>query len=241
MELSVVIPAYNEARRIGPTLDRIRSYLQEDLPDHEIILVDDGSMDDTVSVAQNAGGSSLRVLRNEKNLGKGAAVKKGMLEAQGDYILFTDSDLSTPIEELRAFMEKAREGWDVVIASRNAKGANKEVKQPFFRQLLGRGFPFLVRMLGLGAFSDTQCGFKLFRNEVAYKILPLQRREGFAFDVELLYLVRLKGFSLAELPVVWLDKEESKVFLLRDGWKMVGDLLRIRFDQWSGKYGKKNP
>jgi dolichyl-phosphate beta-glucosyltransferase len=238
MEISVVIPAFNEANRIAPTLRRVEAFMDEHFPEHELILVDDGSSDGTAEVAENSIQAPLKVIRNEWNLGKGSSVKKGMMAAQGRMILFSDSDLSTPIEELLPFVKVMEKGGDVVIASRNAEGANKEVKQPLYRQLLGKGFPLIVRVLGLGNFSDTQCGFKLFRKEVAHSILPLQRTKGFAFDVELLFLARHQGFRIEEIGVKWVDKEESKVTPVRDGLAMFGELFRIRWRQWTGGYRK---
>ncbi len=236
MKVSVVIPAFDEANRILPTLRRIEGYMKETFGEHEIIVVDDGSKDRTVELIQEEGIPSVRILRNEKNLGKGASVKKGVLQAKGEMILFSDSDLSTPIEEIDAFVKAIETGADIAIASRNAKGANKEVKQPVYRQSMGKLFPLFVRLLGLGNFSDTQCGFKMFKKEAAQRLFSYQRMKGFIFDVEVLFLAKKSGYEMKELPVTWLDKEESKVIPFRDGPKMLAGLLAIWWNALRGAY-----
>ncbi|MGM5488839.1 MAG: dolichyl-phosphate beta-glucosyltransferase [Nanobdellota archaeon] len=231
MKLSVVIPVWNEERRIGATLDRIRDYLAT--VEYEILVVDDGSTDATARIVSEYPG--VRLLQYKRNRGKGYAVKQGLLQARYPLVLYTDSDLATPIEELEKLMAFV-ERYDVVIASRNLAGSKIMVQQPLYRQVMGKGFPLLVNMLALRGFRDTQCGFKLFRTSVARKIVGLQTFDGFSFDVELLVIATRLGYKIKEVPVVWIDKKGSTVRPLRDGAGMLLDLLRLNHNRISGKY-----
>ena len=228
--LSVVIPAYNEGRRLPPTLEKIQRHLAGRA--HEIVVVDDGSEDDTAARAAAAG---VTVLRNEGNRGKGYSVRRGMLQARGDRRLMTDADLSTPIEELDRLMAKMDEGYDVVIASRALPESNIEVRQPWYRENTGRLFNLFVRALAVPGVKDTQCGFKLFSAAAARDVFSAARVDGFSFDVEALFLARKKGYRIAEVPVLWRNDAASRVSLLR-GALAFPDLLRIRANDWSGRY-----
>ena len=228
--ISLVIPCFNEEGRIDATLERSIAFLESRGEPWEIVVVDDGSLDATSDVVRRRSGASRRVrlLRNERNHGKGWAVREGFRAASGDFILFSDADLSTPIEELSRFVDKAREGFDLVIASRVVEGAEIVTPQSFSRRLSGGVFRTLVRSLGLSSFRDTQCGFKLMRRETAAPILDAVATQGFAFDVELLLRAESAGLRIAELPVPWSDAAGSKVRLFPDALRMMLDLLRLR-------------
>jgi dolichyl-phosphate beta-glucosyltransferase len=230
--LSVVIPAFNEADRLPRTLARLGAFLREFGRGHEILVVDDGSKDETSEKARAAGAT---VLRNDTNRGKGHAVRRGMLEARGQRRLMTDADLSTPIEELPRFLDKLAEGYDVVIGSRAMAGANIEVHQPWFRENMGRLYNLFVRALALPGLRDTQCGFKLWTAEAARASFADARLDGFSFDVEALYLARKRGYRIAELPVTWRNDAASRVSL-GSGSAAFPDLVRIRLNEWMGRY-----
>jgi len=230
--LSVVIPAFNEAERLPRTLDRVGAFLRGFGRGHEILVVDDGSLDGTAERARAAGAT---VLRNDTNRGKGHAVRRGMLEARGQRRLMTDADLSTPIEELPRFLEKQAEGYDVVIGSRALPGANVEVHQPWFRENMGRLYNIFVRALALPGLWDTQCGFKLWTAEAARAAFADARLDGFSFDVEALYLARRRGYRIAEVPVTWRNDAATRVSL-GGGSAAFPDLLRIRLNDWMGRY-----
>lgn len=228
--LSVIIPAYNEEARLPATLPVIFGYLAAQPYTWEVLVVDDGSADRTAEVARELGAAhGVRVLRNEPNRGKGFSIRRAMLEARGEWRLFSDADLSTPIDELGKFWPATDKGAAVVIGSRAVAGAQLEVRQPFYREWMGRVFNLIVRLLVLGGIRDTQCGFKLFRADAAEAVFPRQQLDGFAFDVELLVLARRAGFVIREVPVRWINSPATKVSALRDSVRMFADLLRIRF------------
>lgn len=235
MSLSVIIPAYNEENRIKDSLITLISYLDKSKIKYEIILVDDGSTDKTAEVTHHVS-SKIKILRNNSNYGKGGSVKKGIENARYDLILFTDADLATPITELEQMLSYISKGYDLVIASRNLPDSNIVVNQPFYRKILGKSFPILVRLLLLPGIKDTQCGFKLFKEGAAKNIIKLQTINRFAFDVELLYIARKLGFKVKEVPVNWIDKKGSKVNPLKDAYKMFIDLLRIKWNSLNRKY-----
>ncbi|HUS68839.1 MAG TPA: dolichyl-phosphate beta-glucosyltransferase [Kofleriaceae bacterium] len=229
-ELSVVIPAFNEAERLAPTVRAIAAYCAEHHPAHEIIVVDDGSSDRTVELARALGDEleRVRVLPLGQNRGKGAAVRAGVLASTGALVLFSDADLATPIEELEALRRALDGGADIAIASRAAPGADIRVRQHPMRELMGRTFNLMVRVTAVGGIRDTQCGFKLFRGEVARELFGQSKVDGFAFDVEVLWLARNR-YRIAEVPVTWRHVEESKVSPGSDAARMFLDLLRIRW------------
>ncbi len=246
--LSVVIPAYNEARRLPRTLERIAVYLQDAIHRWqvgkdavEVIVVDDGSTDGTSELARTFSDRlpNLQVLRHSPNRGKGYAVKRGMLAARGQFRLFSDADLSTPIDELEKLLPPLLSGEaDVAIASRGLPQSQLLVRQPWAREMLGRLFNLVVQALATPGIWDTQCGFKLFRGEVAERLFALQTLEGFAFDVEVLYLARKFGYRIVEVPVRWLNDPNTKVQTLRHGLQMLRDVLLVRLNDWRGRYAE---
>jgi dolichyl-phosphate beta-glucosyltransferase len=228
--LSVVIPAFDEAERIGPTLAAVRAYLQAKALPAEIIVVDDGSRDGTSerAAAALAGFPAHRIIALPHNQGKGAAVKAGVLEASGDLVLFSDADLSTPIAELDKFNPLIEAGADVVIGSRAVPGADVQVRQRALRENMGKTFNRIVKLLVLKGVPDTQCGFKLFRREAARAVFSEARIRGFGFDVEVLVLCARDGFRVRQVPVVWRNSPPSRVRLLGSSLGMIADLVRIR-------------
>lgn len=237
LNISIIIPAYNEEKRLGTTLVRIVSYMNEMGNDYEIIVVDDGSRDGTMAVAKRFQQYKVRSIRNDRNLGKGNAVHHGMLEAQKSLVLFSDADLSTPIEELEKLAVPILAGEvQVAIGSRAVTGARIEVSQPAYRVAMGKLFNLFVRMIAIGEFYDTQCGFKLFTRNAAQEIFRRQRLFGYGFDVEILTIARRLGFQVAEVPVRWINSAETKVDLLRDSTEMFFDLFKIRLNDFLGRY-----
>jgi len=236
--LSVIIPAYNEEKRIDPALERIFAFLDGQAYAGEVVLVDDCSGDRTSEVAAAAakGRANFRAVRNEVNKGKGYSVRRGMLEAKGEYLLFSDADLSTPIEETTRFIEKMREGYDVLVGSRAMRESNIITYQPWYRQLMGKTFNRIVRGLLVRGIKDTQCGFKMFTREAAQKIFPLQRIERFAFDVEILFLAKKFGHKILEMPVTWKDSPQTRVSTFRDSFSMFAALFAIRLNNLRGLY-----
>jgi dolichyl-phosphate beta-glucosyltransferase len=223
--LSVVIPAYNEERRLPLTLTTVVGHLRRGGRSFEVVVVDDGSVDGTARIASQAG-PEVSVLRMPHR-GKGAAVRAGVLASSGDVVLVTDADLSTPVADLDRLVT-ALDGCGVAIGSRHVAGARIEVPQRLDRRLMGRVFNALVRMLLLPGLRDTQCGAKLFRREVALPVFERCRTEGFAFDVEVLALVRRLGHRVVEVPVAWRNSADSRVRPLTDVPRMVLELLAIR-------------
>jgi glycosyltransferase involved in cell wall biosynthesis len=229
-DLSVVIPAYNEVARLEPSLHRVIDYCRTHCDDFEILVVDDGSTDGTADLVEQvaAGERRVRLIPLGENRGKGAAVRAGVLEARGREILFSDADLATPIEELDKLRHRLTNGCDIAIGSRAAPGADIRVRQHPMRELMGRTFNVLVRLAALGGIRDTQCGFKLFRRDAARDLFARARLDGFAFDVEILWLARGR-YQVAEVPVVWSHVDDSKVSPGGDAARMFIDLLRIRW------------
>jgi len=230
--LSIVIPAYNECERLPPTLDRILRYLGDREGTAEILVCDDGSTDGTSAVAERIlaaqDRTSWRVLPAARNEGKGAAVRRGVLAAAGESILFSDADLSTPIEEIRKLEAALSGGADVAIGSRGRPDSEVEVSQPFYREMMGRVFNTIVRTALVHGICDTQCGFKLFRREAARRVFERAKANGLAFDVEILLLARRLGYRIEEVPVRWIDSPDSRVTLVGGPISMLLDLLRIR-------------
>ena len=232
--LSIVVPAFNEARRLpalfeGLDADADRAAQAADLTVLEVIVVDDGSTDETPGLLAERERTDprLRMIRYEPNRGKGAAVRRGALEAAGDYVLVTDVDLSTPLSELAGLSSALREGNDLAIGSRGLPSSRIGVHQPFHRELMGKTFNGLLRLLTGLPYRDTQCGFKLFRLEAARILFDVQRIDGFAFDAELCLNARRLGMRVSEVPVAWYDRRDTKVKLLRSSLQMALDLLRI--------------
>jgi len=237
--LSIVIPAYDEEKRLPGTLERIKSYLQSGKwKFSEVLVVDDGSRDGTVRVAEDfrARVPSVRVLRNPGNQGKGYSVRHGMMKAKGEWTLFTDADLSTPIEELEKLWTAAQEARaQIAIGSRALNRSLIGVHQPFFRESAGKVFNLAARVVTGLPFWDTQCGFKLFETNAAREIFRRQRLEHFGFDVEVLFIARKLGYSTIEVPVRWNDMAGTKVGAV-SGLAAFLDPLRVRLHQLRGKY-----
>ncbi|MBT3313821.1 MAG: glycosyltransferase family 2 protein [Anaerolineae bacterium] len=233
--LSIIIPAYNEESRLPQTLEQIFTFLEGENYSTEVIIVENGSNDQTFGIAQALTKKypDLRVLHNEK-AGKGLAVRTGILAAKGKYRIFCDADLSMPIEEIRRFIPPNLDN-DIVIASREVEGAVRYA-EPDFRHFTGRIFNLLIRLLALPKLHDTQCGFKCFRADVAENIFQHQHIEGWAFDVELLFIARMRGYEIVELPIPWYYNDESKISVLRDSFRMFFDLLKIRQNARKGNY-----
>lgn len=242
--LSVVIPAYNEEGRLAATVSRIVEYAGSNFDRYEVLVVDDGSTDGTAGLARelSIGRPELSVIRNEENRGKGYSVRRGMLSAGGDLLLLSDADLSTPIEEMDKLLRYIDEGYDVAIGSRGLSDSQVEVRQPWYRERMGKTFNFLVRSLLIRGFRDTQCGFKLFRGEAAGEAFGRSTINGFAFDVEVLVIAERLGFRIREVPVRWLNSPHSKVGVVRDSARMFLDLLVIKMNSLRNAYGpRKSP
>ena len=240
VKVSLVIPAFNEAARIQDSLCNIAEYLKNKAFASEILVVDDGSTDETAALVQHLDFPSLRLIRNDRNRGKGYSVRNGVLSASGDFVLFSDADLSTPIEELDRLLAAAlNEKADVVVGSRGLDRRFIQKHQSAVRETGGRLFNVMVRvLLGLDI-HDTQCGFKLFRRASVQPAFQKQTIDGFGFDPELLFLMSRQGLKILELPVRWRHVEGSKIRFLRDGVRMLTDLLRIRWNYLTGKYSDK--
>jgi glycosyltransferase involved in cell wall biosynthesis len=238
--ISVVIPAYNERQRLPSTLSSILSYFAaRDWPSWEVLVVNDGSKDDTLAVAEKFRDehTGIRVLNNPGNRGKGYSVRHGMLEAEGEWILFTDSDLSAPIEELDTLIAAVRaRNAQVAIGSRAVDRKLITVHQSRFRETAGRIFNLMMRAIVWLPFADTQCGFKLFERGAAKEIFRRQRIERWGFDAEILFIARKLGYKSIEVPVRWSHSEGTKVSMFRDSMNMFLDLFRIRGNQIFGLY-----
>lgn len=228
-----MIPAYNEAGRIQPTLERILAYFNHwARPDlYEILVIDDGSTDNTAAIvnALRMSSPNIRLLALERNRGKGYAVREGVLAARGQYIFFSDADLSTPIEEIDNLLGELEKGADGVIGSRALPDSRLEVRQAILRETMGKTFNKLVQLILSLPYSDTQCGFKGFRYDIARELFKHQTLDGFAFDVEILYLGRQMNFDIREIPVRWRNEGNSKVSVVKDSLKMLRDLIIIRW------------
>ena len=230
MDLSVVVPCFNEQSRLPGSLATALAYLEASGRSFELILVDDGSRDATprlIREAERAHGAVHAVLLPE-NRGKGRALAEGVALARGDLVLVSDADFSAPIDELPRLEAAIACGAAVAIGSRAKRGA-RELDQPLYRRAMGKGFNLLVQALLLPALWDTQCGFKLFRGQVARELFGRLHTDGFAFDVEVLYLARRSGWEVSEVPVRWINSETTRVRALRDSKEMLLDVLRIRF------------
>ena len=235
--LSVVIPAYNEARRLPESLATLNDYLTARPYTWEVIVANDGSEDGTEAVVKEFGSvhGGFHV-HTFPHLGKGAAVKQGMLAASGDYRFLCDADLSMPIELLDRLLPSDAPVADVVIGSREATGARR-IGEPLGRRFMGRVFNVFTRLMATPGIADTQCGFKVFTAQAANTLFPLQTLDGFAFDAEVLFLARKRGLKVAEVGIDWHYRSESKVRPIRDGWRTFRDLVLIRWRWISGKYG----
>jgi len=226
--LSIVIPAYNEEKRLPATLTKVFDFLATQPYTAEVLVAENGSQDATVEIVHQSAARhpQLRLLQ-ESGRGKGRAVRSGMLAARGAYRYMADADLSTPIEEVNRFLPPQLEEYDVAIASREASGAVR-YGEPTYRHVGGRFINLIIRALALPGLHDTQCGFKCFKAGVAQDLFSKQTLNGFAFDVEVLYIARLRGYRIVEVPVPWYFNAESKVSVVRDSLRMIADIYRIR-------------
>ncbi|MBX3000278.1 MAG: glycosyltransferase family 2 protein [Caldilineaceae bacterium] len=238
----MIIPAYNEENRLPDSLEKIRAFLHEQPYRAEVLVVENGSTDDTSGVVQRFGATvdpsepfNIRLLHSAQ--GKGAAVKTGMLVGEGDYLFICDADLSMPIEEVQKFLppQTDLDQYDLAIASREIAGAVR-YGEPFYRHLMGRVFNFVVRTLIIPGIEDTQCGFKCFTREAAQQIFPYQTINGWGFDPEVLYIARLRGLRVLEVPINWYYMTESRVNPIRDTINMLREVLRIRRNGQRGIY-----
>ena len=235
---SIIIPAYNEGARLATTLDRVLNYVAAQRLDAEVIVVNDGSCDQTPDLVHNYAQThpALRLLENPGNRGKGYSVRNGMLHAGGEILLFSDADLSSPIEEAPKLFAAIRSGADIAIGSRWLQPELQAHRQSVLRQVYGRIINLALRiLLGLN-FKDTQCGFKAFTHQAAQTIFPLQEIERWGFDPELLYLARRSGLKVKEVAVVWSHSEGTRINPLRDGLRMFAEVLKIRWNALTGKY-----
>jgi dolichyl-phosphate beta-glucosyltransferase len=228
--LAVVVPAYNEEPRILPTLQRIREYLQGQTYSWAVTIVSDGSTDQTNSIVATfcAANPRFSLLAYEPNHGKGYAVRRGMLEAEGQLMLFSDADLAAPIEEIEKLLERMTPETAVAIGSRPLKESALEIHQPFYREMLGRASNMLIQVMGVPGIHDTQCGFKLFTKDASQKIFSRCKLDGFSFDFEALMIARDLGLRIEEVPIRWAHQEGSKVVLWRDAPKALYDLFKLR-------------
>jgi dolichyl-phosphate beta-glucosyltransferase len=236
---SIVVPAYNEAERIGPSLERILDHIVKSNWSAEIIVVNDGSRDNTATIVQQFARDNpvVRLLENPGNRGKGYAVRNGMMNASGQVLLFTDADLSSPIEEAGKLFDFIERGEaDIAIGSRYLDRGLQTRKQPLYRRMLGRAFNLALRtILGL-SYVDSQCGFKAFNRKAATTVFPATKIEGWGFDPEILFLAKRYGLRVAEVPVSWAHDHRSKINPLLDGARMFSELMRVRLNSLGGKY-----
>jgi glycosyltransferase involved in cell wall biosynthesis len=236
--LSIVIPAYNESARIENALERVLGCVQDRGWDAEILVVDDGSTDDTAAIIQSwmQRYDRLHLILNPGNRGKGYSVRNGLLQAAGDIVMFTDADLSAPIEEAELLIAAIDGGADVAIGSRWLDKQKQTIAQPLYRRFFGRCFNWVTRkVMGL-PYRDTQCGFKAFRREAAQTIFRLQTIERWGFDPEILFIARKLKYSIVEVPVTWGHDERSRISYLKDGMKMLEEMAEIRTNSVRGRY-----
>lgn len=233
--LSIIIPAHNEERRLPQTLEQVVAFVKKQSFASEVIVVENGSRDQTLQIAQDFAARHPFILAiHEAQPGKGRAIRKGMLTATGDYRFFADADFSMPVDQISRFLPPAVDA-PIVIASREAPGAVR-YNEPAYRHFTGRVFNSIIRLLVLHDLDDTQCGFKMFRADAAKELFPRQTLMGWSFDVELLYIARRHGYAIHELGVPWYFNPESKVNVLRDSWRMFTDLIQIRRNGRRGVY-----
>lgn len=244
IDLSIVVPAYNEEARLPATLARIAEYLADQAYSYELIVVDDGSRDNTKGVVESFAAAHpwarYETYPDGRNRGKGAAVRQGMLAAQGREMLFSDADLSTPIEELEALFKPIREGTcDISFASRGLPESKLAVHQPWYREAMGRSFNFVVRKVIGTKISDTQCGFKAFRGDVAHRVFASACVDGFGFDTEIVFIARKWKLRIAEIPVTWRHQDDSRVSPLVAPFQMLRELTLVRLNDLRGRYRER--
>lgn len=237
--LSIIIPAHNEEERLPPSLAQVADFVRQQSYSIEVIVVENGSHDRTLEVAQSFQSSMpyLQVIQ-ETQKGKGLAVRTGMLAAKGKYRIFCDADFSMPVDELSKFIPEDAQSYDIAIASRELP-ESRRVDEPEFRHLIGRVFNSLVRIALLPGLQDTQCGFKAFRDEVAEQLFPLQTMNGWSFDAELLFIAQRLGYGIKEVPITWYYKPGTRLHIVKDSIKMASDLFTIQRNARHGIYDQK--
>ncbi len=237
--LSIIIPAHNEESRLPRTLGQIFDFLEKQSYPSEVLIVENGSSDRTLEIAKEfAAQHSNLIVIHEETRGKGNAVRRGVLDAHGEYRFICDADLSMPIEEIAKFIPPQLSGFDIAIASREAHGAVRH-DEPLYRHLGGRVVNFMIRLLILPGLNDTQCGFKCFHSSTVESIFKQQTLIGWSFDIELLFLARKKKLRIKEIPINWYFDPESKVRAVRDALRMFGDIFKIHANNLRGRYDLK--
>ena len=236
--LSIIVPAYNEERRLPDSLAQIDSFVSAQSYLAELIVVNNNSSDATPQIAEAfAQAHPYAHVLSEPRQGKGAAVKRGMLAGVGDYLIICDADFSMPVEEINKFLPPALDSYDVAIGSRETPGAHR-IDEPGYRHLMGRVFNMVVRILAIHTIQDTQCGFKSFRREIAHELCSRQTIDGWGFDVELLFIALQYGYRLVEVPITWYYRPQSRINPLRDSLSMVLEVLKVRWNGLRGVYKK---
>jgi dolichyl-phosphate beta-glucosyltransferase len=236
--LSIIIPAYNEEQRLPASLGQVAAFVEAHDYGIEVIVVNNNSSDGTPQIAEAfAGRHGYARALHEPRQGKGAAVRTGVLAGQGEYLFVCDADFSMPVEEISKFMPPALSGYEVAIASREVPGARR-IGEPEYRHLMGRVFNFIVRVLAVPRVQDTQCGFKVFRRDVAQAVFPLQTIDGWAFDVEVLFIALRRGYKVIEVPITWHYSPQSRVHPIRDSINMFVEVMRVRLNGWRGVYDR---
>ena len=238
---SIVVPAYNERARILPTLEAVVTAIRSRAWSAEVVIVNDGSTDETVSLVKEFAltAPEVRIMENPGNRGKGYSVRSGVLHAQGEVVMFTDADLSAPIDEVQRLFDAIAAGADIAIGSRWLATSRQTQRQPLYRQFFGRCFNMLTRAVMNLPFADTQCGFKAFTREAAQTVFQLQTIERWGFDPEILFIALKRGFRVQEVPVSWSHDSRSRISYLRDGLQMLKELAIVRWNALTGRYGKK--
>ena len=238
---SIVIPAYNESARILPTLESVVSSVRSNHWDAEVIVVNDGSTDSTAALVRQFAQSApeLRLLENPANRGKGFSVRNGLLHARGDIVMFTDADLSAPMDEAERLFAAIADGADIAIGSRWLQTSRQTHRQPLYRQLFGRCFNLLTRAVMRLPYADTQCGFKAFTRDAAQTVFQLMTIERWGFDPEILFIARKRGFKVTEVPVSWAHDSRTRISYLRDGLQMLKELAIVRWNALTGRYRVK--
>src|SRR6185503_6500320 len=238
---SIVIPAYNESARIPATLDSVVACIRERGWPAEVVVVNDGSTDSTARLIKDfaARAPEVRLLENPGNRGKGYSVRAGILQAQGEVVMFTDSDLSAPIEEAERLFAAILNGADIAIGSRWLESGRQTHRQPLYRQIFGRCFNMVCRMVMNLPFADTQCGFKAFTRSAAQTVFQLQTIERWGFDPEILFIALKRSFKIVEVPVSWAHDERTRMSYLKDGMQMLKELAIVRWNALTGRYSKQ--
>jgi dolichyl-phosphate beta-glucosyltransferase len=239
-DCSIVIPAYNERLRIGQTLERVLECVHSHGWNAEVLVVNDGSRDNTAEIVKDFAAKDpiVRLINNPSNRGKGYSVRNGMLQASGAIVMFTDADLSSPMEEAELLFAAIRQGADIAIGSRWLEVKRQTLRQPFYRRFFGRCFNMVTRMIMALPFADTQCGFKAFTREAAHTVFQLQQIERWGFDPEILFIAIKRGFVIREVAVTWGHDERSRISYLKDGLKMLQELVFVRWNALIGVYDK---